>query len=140
MSDHLLTAAARSSLAGLTAYALADLAGVYTPDTPTSPGARFLEAVRDALVTAEADDHGGNLETALDAIADDAVPDFTHPRWAIWTDLGAYREDVVEVTGSDRVRAEAVADVLPGAVLYLIARRLGAALVAHAEAAEEVAA
>lgn len=43
-------------------------------------------------------------------------------------DLGAYCEDVVEVTGSDRVRADAVADVLPGALLYSIVRRLGAAL------------
>lgn len=105
-----------------TAWQLARLADCLDPDAPDSPGARFLERVaadyREAIAdeTYDADD-------SPHEIADNAVPVYTHDRWQVFVDLGAYQEDVTELgaTGDDLTGCAADA-------LYMIADRLVRAL------------
>lgn len=124
---------------------LADDAGCGNPDSPDSPGAKFLAGIaRDVAdyfdsapddrpdtfrsINAELTDGDGAHE-----IADGAVPAYTHERWQVFVDLGAYNEDPTEIgaTADDLTEAAGVA-------LYLIASRLVAALAQElAEALDE---
>lgn len=118
----------------LSAYTLANLASVTTPDTLTSPGATFLTGVRDALEEAIAwhtdHDHMTPTEALADLrdehhdITDGAVPIYTHQRWQTFTDLAAYTEDPSEIGDTD---GRDMTD-LAGMALYLIADRLITAL------------
>ena len=104
-----------------TPYQLARLADCLEPDSPESPGAKFLERVADDY--REAVEYGYDADESPHEIADNAVPVYTHARWETFTDLGAYQEDVTELgaTGDDLTQCAAVA-------LYMIAERLVRAL------------
>jgi hypothetical protein len=105
----------------LTSYALAGMADALCPDAQDSPGAQFLEGVRDAV--AEAIEYGQDSDDARHEIADGAVPIYTHERWLTFVDLGAYFEDLDELGGPSGDMTQDAA-----AALYLIASRLVAAL------------
>jgi hypothetical protein len=122
------------------AYRLADGAGCYSPDSPDSPGARFLrsvqDATREAVLWAAEYDTDGDLLHAVDnvkddtahQVADDAVPIYTHELWSTFADLGAYEEDPSEYGPvTDMGRAA-------GVCLYMIAERLVHALLSEYEA------
>ena len=109
----------------LHAYQLARLAECGGPNTSGSPGAVFLEGVRDDLIERlgyetpdEIRDGDGAHEIA------DAAPDvYTARCWAEFADLAAWTEDPSEYgsDGSDMTN-------MAGACLYAIAHRLVLAL------------
>jgi hypothetical protein len=109
-------------------FHLASLADCYSPDSIESPGARFLagvaESVAEYLTAGEGPnaDAVASLDDAAHEIADSAVPIYTHDRWATFTDLGAYNEDVTEYGAMDDLTNAA------GVALYMIAERLVRAL------------
>jgi hypothetical protein len=91
------------------------------PDSIDSPGAKFLERVESNII--ERRGEGSLDEDSIHELADSAVPIYTHERWQVFVDLGAYQEDVSEIGASseDLTQCAAVA-------LYLIADRLARAL------------
>lgn len=109
------------------AYILADMAQCESPDAHGSPGAKFLNSVRDEVLRAINEgrialddfDHSGQLH----AIADDAPSIWTHERWQQFVDLGAYNEEPEcdDAWPTDLNQAAAIA-------LYQIADRLTRAL------------
>lgn len=111
----------------LTAYVLADMAQCESPDSHSSPGAKFLDSVRDEVVRAIEDgritlddfDDDGQLH----GIADDAPSIWTHERWRQFVDLGAYHEEPEfdDAWPKDLNKTAAIA-------LYQIADRLTRAL------------
>lgn len=105
-----------------TANQLARLADCPSPDSPTSPGAHFLESVADSYQEAAADERYDEDDSPHE-IADAAVPVYTHERWQTFVDLCAYQEDTTELgdDGSDLTQSAAIA-------LYMIAERLVRAL------------
>ena len=117
-----------------TAYALAGPADTYSPDSETSPGARFIEHVAadvaERITYRLADGEPFDVDTFNDddrhEIADGAVPIYTAHLWATFTDLGAWTEDPTELgfDGSDMEKAAQVC-------LYMIAERLAGALADH---------
>lgn len=104
-----------------TPYSLAEVAGCFAPDSPTSPGAVFLLGIAEHV--ADSRDDG---EDAAAYIADAAVPVYTHDVWAAFVDLGAYREDPSELgdDGSDMTKSASLA-------LYVVADRLASALLSE---------
>jgi hypothetical protein len=102
-------------------YALARLADCADPDSPTSPGARWLLAIAEHVAEREHDD-----EDLAHEIADSAVPPYTSDVFAVLVDLAAYREDVSDLVaeGDDLTRRASVA-------LYVVAERLAAALLSR---------
>lgn len=111
-------------------YGLANsIADVSGPDSDTSPGARFLLRVRDAIVEAlewkvENDDpdlaHAARvLRDDSHELADAAVPVYTYDRWQTFTDLGAWQVDVSEYAGGGEDMT-----TLAGIALYEVARQL----------------
>lgn len=109
------------------AYILADMAQCESPDSHSSPGAKFLDSVRDEVVRAIEDgritiddfDDDGQLH----GIADDAPSIWTHERWRQFVDLGAYHEEPEfdDAWPKDLNKTAAIA-------LYQIADRLTRAL------------
>lgn len=115
----------------LTPWQLARLAECFDPDSVDSPGARFLAGVRDDVN----DRLGGLNDDPSDVaaeIADSAVPVYTHERWRVFVDLGAWEEDPSDLTAdtSDMTQAAAIC-------LYMIAERLAAALIAAADEGDD---
>jgi len=111
-----------TALDGLSSILLAGMAGCHAPESDTSPGGRFLLAVRDAVTEDIAPD--GTLHDAVaDEVATAAPSDYTHLRWQEFVDLRAYREDFSPCDDGMRYA---------GDCLSLIAERLVAALVAQA--------
>lgn len=111
----------------LSVYALSDMASCETPDGNDSPGGRFLDRVRNAVVNAitegrvKLDDF--NDDGQLSEIADDAPSVYTAQKWAQFVDLGAYNEDP-ECTDEWPTNLGEAA----GIALYQIADRLAYAL------------
>lgn len=112
------------------AYALANLAGCASPDAPTSPGARFLLDVQDAVNEANEfapyADRREDFTDAAHALADSAVPVYTHARWQAFLDLAAYNEDMSEYLASSDDLTKAA-----GVALYIIAERLSQLLMSE---------
>jgi hypothetical protein len=115
-----------------TTWQLAHLAEVTDPDAHDgigfenaepcegSPGARFLRSI--AYSVEEAIEYGTSEDTPHE-IADSAVPIYTHEKWATFTDLAAYTEDIEDfgpITDLDQAASIA---------LYMIAERLARALI-----------
>lgn len=120
---------ATSRLGDLGPFSLAGYADCMSPDGIDSPGAHFLIQVRDDVEEAlglSADGETVSDDIAHD-IADSAVPIYTHERWLVFVDLGAYQEDASEL-GADTSDLSGAA----GVALYMIAERLVTALVALA--------
>lgn len=114
-----------------TVWELARLAGCMDPDNAESPGARFLSRVADDYREAIADEWYD--DDSPHEIADSAVPVYTHERWQVFVDLGAYQEDISEYGddyGADLTGAAAVA-------LYMIAERLVYALAQEDETTDD---
>lgn len=121
--------AIRDNLDGLHPYGLARRAGVFDPDGPDTPGARFLGNVRDAVV--EQLDYTDTDELTPDDVrdwpgqdwpheaADSLVPVYTAERWRVFTDLGAWDVDVSDYATGDQGLTE-----LAGIALYEVARTL----------------
>lgn len=110
-------------------WALAWMAGCADPDTVESPGAGFLRRVEAAV--GEWIDEGGEVSTDSDRvheIADDAPDVYTYPRWLQFVDLGAWDEDVEEITEHGDMTGRA------GIALYMIATRLVIELVSEMSA------
>lgn len=127
---------------GFSVYHLATLADCYSPDGDDSPGAGFLAGIARDLAERvtygadTADEYRANLAEITDGdgaheIADGAVPIYTHQRWATFTDLGAYNEDVTELGDGDASDLTGLA----GVALYIIAERLVRALAEELSAA-----
>ena len=125
-----------SGIKGYTTWTLQRLAECMTPDSKESAGSVFLARVRDDVVERvddyPAEDFERETEDLAHEIADAAVPVYTGEKWATFTDLGAWEEDVSDfgVVGG--------LDNLGSAALYVIAERLVCALLSElAEAIEE---
>jgi hypothetical protein len=101
-------------------YALAALAGVACPDSPSSPGGRWLQGIAEHV--AERRHDGDDL---AHEIADSAVPPYTSEVWQIFVDLALWHEDVSDYAaeGDDLTRRASLA-------LYVVAERLADALLA----------
>jgi len=126
-----------SAIKVYTTWSLQDMAGCMAPDSKESAGAVFLARVRDDVVERVADypaeDFARETEDLAHEIADSAVPVYTGEKWATFTDLGAYAEDVSDLAGDSTDM-----DQLSNIALYVIAERLVSALLAElAEAIEE---
>lgn len=126
----------------LTTWQLANMADCASPDVPDhcgleprttvtdppSPGAEFLRRI--ARDVEEGIDYNPgartpeDLEDLASETADNAVPIYTHQKWATFVDLAAYTEDPTEL-GFDGSDMEKGAD----ACLYLIGSRLAGALI-----------
>lgn len=105
----------------LHAYQLARLAECGGPNTSGSPGAVFLEGVRDDLIERlgyETPDEIRDGDT-LHEIADGAPDCYTQVRWNEFVDLGAWEEDLSELGGPGPDMT-----VAAGMALYIIAERL----------------
>lgn len=78
---------------GYNAYRLADLAECTQPDTLESPGAKWLELVRDGVLD-QWNEFKESIypEDMVFEVADSLVPIYTNEIWEIFVDLGAYRE------------------------------------------------
>jgi hypothetical protein len=129
-------------LNGIHVYGLARRADLADPDGPDSPGARWLELVRDSTV--ETLDYIADDELTPDGIAgawqrdwpheaaDAAVPVYTAERWRVFTDLAAWQVDVSDLAGGGEDMT-----TLAGFALYEAARTLIAALEEDATEAVE---
>lgn len=109
-----------------TAYALANDAGVACPDGLASPGAVFLEHVRDALaerIAHDAEEVARDPQDVAHEIADGAVPIYTADVWATFSDLAAWQVDTDDyVTAEDDMTRRA------SIALYVVAERLASTL------------
>ena len=125
-----------SEIKAYTAYTLSDMAACASPDNQTSAGAAWLVGVRDdvleRITPLDTDDFERETEDFAHEIADAAVPVYTGEKWATFTDLGAYAEDM-----SDLACDSTDMDQLSNIALYVIAERLVSALLA--ELAEAIA-
>lgn len=104
-----------------TAYELACMAEVASPDGPDSPGAKWLRYVEQ--IAMEAIEYGADLGEDVHEYADSAVPVYTYERWQVFVDLAAYEEDDEGLCGPDDDMTQRA-----GVALYVIAARLIAAL------------
>lgn len=107
---------------GHNAYELADLADCSAPDSHTSPGAEWLRLVaNDApeLYPLSESDRSDRVSE----LADSDVPIYTHNKWEVFVDLGAWQEDPSELGGET-----ADMDKASNICLYIIAERLLLAL------------
>jgi hypothetical protein len=104
-----------------TVWQLARRAECLDPDSSTSPGAKFLEAVASEAGEIIGEDFEP-LADVVDVIherADALVPVYTYERWQVFTDLGAWEQDIADYeTGSSDMTEAA------GVALYIIAERL----------------
>lgn len=109
-----------------TVWQLARLADVADPDTPESPGARWLQQV--ASYAEELSEYASGTRVVEDAVtdaADSLVSVYTAERWQVFTDLAAWTEDLADF-GQPADMTEGA-----GVALYLIAERLLTALTAE---------
>lgn len=106
----------------LSAFALARMADVSSPDTSESPGALWLlRVLREAeeIIEYDADDEDRDQ---IHESADQLVPIYNHERMTVLTDLAAYYEDLGDFgTPEDMLQAA-------GWSLYLVAERLLSAI------------
>lgn len=108
------------------AFQLARLADCGEPDTEHSPGARFLESVRDAVDEMIEYSKPAGMDEVADGIREiaDGAPDvYTAARWAQFVDLAAWQEDLSEIGGGGEDMTGNA-----GLALYLIAERLATKL------------
>lgn len=141
MNNEARAQAAVDAIKDRTVYSLAGDADCASPDSETSPGARLLTHVRDAvtdLIEYDPDAWREAVDTddvqsldyngAVSEIADGAPSVYTNTRWTEFADLAAWQEDPTELgfEGSDMTQAA-------GICLYMIAERLAWALIEEAK-------
>ena len=88
---------ATADIQALNSHQLAYLAGTSSPDSHNSPGANYLDRLRDTICdsyryAAERNDTFDSDD--LHQIVDGCIPVYTHELWATFTDLAAYEQDV----------------------------------------------
>lgn len=104
-------------------YQLAHLAGVSSPDSIESPGARWLERIYTDYLDMLEDYDGADIDDDdIYERADSIVPIYTYEVWQVFVDLAAYQEDEVELSLFEDMEKAAMA------ALYYIAVRLYVAL------------
>lgn len=112
----------------LNSHQLAGLAGTPSPDSHNSPGANYLERIRDTICDSYryATEHNDTFdEDDLHQIIDGCVPVYTHELWTTFTDLAAYQHDVRDYGYEfDPDRPEQY----PAAALYTIGMALASEL------------
>jgi hypothetical protein len=123
----------------MTHYSLANnAADISSPDSDTSPGAKFLGRVRDSVIESlewkVEHDTDGDLAQAARALredshelADGAVPVYTYERWQTFVDLTAWQVDITEFGETEDMTSAA------GVALYEVARVLTDALCEYVE-------
>lgn len=140
----MITTTARATvladIADWSAYRLANEAECFGPDSLDSEGAQFLERVRNAVLDIDGigEMSSDDLDTidddgTLGQIADDAPSVYTFTKWRQFVDIGAWQEDVSELS-------EDTSDIdsLASLALNIIADRLARVIVeAIAESARE---
>lgn len=109
-------------LAALDNYDLADMVSVSTPDASYSPGAEFLNGIRDdvheRLVNgATADDLRNESGTIASEFVEIIESRGTHRKWTAFVDLGAWQEDLSELGSFED------ADAMANKALWQIADR-----------------
>jgi hypothetical protein len=118
----------RNEILELNPFHLANEISIASPDSPNSPGALFLSRIVASTIEAidylDVDDLF-DLVSAMDdnihEIADNAPSIYTADRWAQFTDLAAWNE---EIDNFGKINAENLTDSVAGVALYSIARRL----------------
>lgn len=102
-------------------FQLAQDVEVAAPDSATSPGARWLTSVYTDAVEAftYARENDDDEDDTRHEVADSAVPVYTAERWAVFTDLCAWQEDLTEFGDQTPDMTERA-----GLALYLIAHRV----------------
>ena len=124
MTTATTTKAKADTLRDLTVFRLANEAGCSSPDDAESAGAKFLDAVRDAVIEAiEYDPEASDYDEQASEIADNAPDVYTHAMWSEFVDLAAYNEDPTEL-GAEADDMDKCARVC----LYMIADRLARVL------------
>ena len=123
------------ALDGLNSTRLAGLAGCHAPESDTSPGGRFLTAIRDA-VTEDITPDGTLDDTVAGQIADSAPCPAIHRMWQEFVDLRAYREDFQPCDDGFQHAGDSLAHIAERLVTALVAQAAGiaAALTDHAPA------
>lgn len=111
-------------------YELARLAECFTPDRLDSAGAEFLRSVRIAVEEASVTSTPDEVREEIFELVDGCVPNYTHPRWLTFVDLGAYEEDISDYSTENLTEAAGIA-------LLTIGERLAFALVEQYENEEE---
>ncbi len=109
-------------------WSVACLSGMADCSEPEGDGTGYLIGIADAfveLVEYAAPVHPRDFDRAFDdrshELADGAIPVYTARKWAVFTDCGAYSEDVSElVSGKKSITGDDIAN----AALYQIADRL----------------
>jgi hypothetical protein len=108
-----------------TAFELARMADVASPESKISLGSRWLLGVAEAAVEALGRLSDEDTNDVASEVADSIVPVYTHELWTVFVDLAAYQEDVSELgyewSSDDH-------DKLPRTALYMIAERLTLAI------------
>ena len=102
---------------------LAYHAGCPSPDSPDSPGAEYLAAVRDSIIEAYRYniEHGNTFDSDdIHGIVDGCVPVYTHNLWETFTDLGAYSVDVEDM--------QPTSNNYPTVALYVVGEALAQSL------------
>jgi hypothetical protein len=123
----------------MTVHALANnVSDISGPDEVNSPGAQFLDRVRDAVIESlewktQNDDvdlaHAARrLREDSHELADGAVPIYTFNRWETFVDLGAWQVDIEEYRGGGEDMTQ-----LAGIALYEVARTLTDSLCEYVE-------
>lgn len=93
-----------SDIRDMSVYYLADLADCGSPDASASPGGKFLDEIREALLEDIEDENNGEtvlerlqyvLESGRDReVIQGAVDYRTHQMWLSFVDLCAYEEEL----------------------------------------------
>jgi hypothetical protein len=82
-----------------TTFRLALEADVGAPDAVDSPGAQWLNTIREAAVEFyeyNKEDGDEDVDDGLHLVADGIIPVYTHEAWLVFTDLAVWAEDLLE--------------------------------------------
>ncbi len=105
-----------------TTFRLALEAGVGVPDAVDSPGAQWLNTIREAAVEYyeyNKEDGDEDVDDGLHLVADGIVPVYTHEAWLVFTDLAIWTEEL-----SDPSMVEPDMTTTARVMLYYVAERL----------------
>ena len=106
-----------------TTFRLALEADLASPDAVDSPGALWLNTIREAAVEFyeyNKEDGDEDVDEGLHLLADGIIPVYTHEVWLVFTDLAVWAEDLLDHSlppGEDMTRRAMM-------LLYNVAERL----------------
>ena len=113
-------------IGGGQAHRLAVLADCVCPDSPDSPGGRYLLKVAESVLEQIRDKNREDRipDGLIHEIVENGVPTYTADIWATFADLGGYE---VELDG-DLIEPDDITQSLGARALYVIAETLAAGL------------